>query len=74
MPDRASHVVVEDGGKDRRLHAVAVVGTATINGDVAFLARNSWGVSWGDEGHAWLPLTYVDARAVHIIELEAQVT
>ncbi len=69
-PDRKSHLVTEDGGKDRRLHAVVVVGMAIINGDSAFLARNSWGPGWGNEGHAWLPAAYIDARAVKVIEIE----
>jgi hypothetical protein len=70
-PDPKSHLVSEDGGKDRRFHAVAIVGMATINRDRAFLARNSWGPGWGNEGHAWLSAQYIDARAVNLIELEA---
>lgn len=69
-PDPRSHLVSEDGGKDRRLHAVVIIGMATVNGDSAFLARNSWGPGWGNEGHAWLPEPYIDARAINVIEFE----
>jgi hypothetical protein len=73
MPDPHVYIVTEDGSKDRRLHAVVIVGMVTpAQGDVAFLARNSWGSEWGQDGHAWLPLSYVDARATQIIEIEAE--
>lgn len=71
-PDPATHVVIDDGGQDRRLHAVLVVGVASIAGGPAFLVRNSWGSDWGVLGHAWLPDAYVDARAVNVVELETE--
>jgi hypothetical protein len=71
-PDPTLHVVHEDGGKDRRLHAVVIVGMAPVAGTTSFLARNSWGTEWGEDGYAWLPSSYVDARAIEIVELEAQ--
>jgi hypothetical protein len=70
LPDPSSHLVAEDGDPVRRLHAVAVVGASTVDGVPAFLTRNSWGASWGLEGHAWVPLTYVDARAIEIVAME----
>ena len=69
-PDPESHAVLDDGGKDRRLHAVVIVGVAHIAGTTSFLARNSWGTAWGQDGHAWLPGSYIDARAVNIVEVE----
>jgi C1A family cysteine protease len=41
-----------------------------IDSERAFLARNSWGLTWGMGGHAWLPIPYVNSRAVDIIEVE----
>jgi C1A family cysteine protease len=70
-PDPSSNLVHDDGGKDRRLHAVVIVGMASVAGSTAFLARNSWGTGWGQDGHAWLPLSYVDARAVDVVQVEA---
>jgi hypothetical protein len=70
QPEPGSHLVAEDGDTVRRLHAVAVVGASTVAGVPAFLARNSWGTGWGLEGHAWVPLTYVDARAIEIVAME----
>ena len=68
-PDPTSHTVVEDGSTDVVRHAVLVVGLrSTKSGDQYFLARNSWGADWGTDGHAWLPSTYVDARAIGVIE------
>ena len=43
---------------------------ALIGAVEALLVRNSWGTGWGDSGHAWLPLSYVDRRCVHVVELE----
>lgn len=43
------------------LHAVLVVGMGTDNGtsESFVLIRNSWGPDWADNGHAWLPESYV---------------
>jgi C1A family cysteine protease len=38
-----------DGG-----HAVAIAGYRKVNGGYQFLIHNSWGVSWGDQGYAWI--------------------
>lgn len=70
-PAPSSHVVQEDGGYDRRLHAVLIVGEGQVASSTAFLARNSWGRGWGEDGHAWLPDSYVNARASEIVEVEA---
>jgi len=69
-PDPNSHVVADDHGTDRRLHAVVIVGMRRADAGAAFLARNSWGTGWGLEGHAWLSAAYVDGRATKVITLE----
>ena len=44
-------------------HAMMIVGyddTRKIGADVgAFLIRNSWGPSWGQQGYGWMPYRYV---------------
>lgn len=42
-------------------HAVVAVGMGrdSVTNERHVLIRNSWGVSWGDNGHAWLPQSYV---------------
>lgn len=41
--------IVPDGG-----HALAMSGYRKVNGAYQFLIHNSWGVSWGDQGYAWV--------------------
>ncbi|MDP9332222.1 MAG: hypothetical protein M3Q30_02755, partial [Actinomycetota bacterium] len=47
-----------DGG----FHAMAVVGYRIDTGE--FLIRNSWGQSWGEQGHAWIPTPFVDSHVI----------
>lgn len=51
-------------------HAVIAVGHGSVDGVPAVLVRNSWGESWGDAGHAWLSLDFVDARLFGMAVLE----
>jgi C1A family cysteine protease len=44
-------------------HAVVTVGYD--DGRSRILVRNSWGETWGDRGHAWLPYAFVSQ---HVIE------
>ena len=43
-----------DGG----LHAVTIVGYDGTTAEMCI--RNSWGATWGDDGHAWLPFRFLD--------------
>jgi C1A family cysteine protease len=40
-------------------HAVCIVGYDTAQ--QAFLAKNSFGTEWGDQGYCWIPFEYVSA-------------
>jgi hypothetical protein len=48
-----------------RVHAVLAVGVGeSSRGEPHVLIRNSWGVSWGHQGYAWLPKEYIDTHAL----------
>lgn len=51
---------IPDGG-----HALAMVGYRKVNGSYQFLVHNSWGVSWGDKGYAWISQAMVQ-RWLHL--------
>lgn len=50
------------------VHAVVAVGIGADNdtNETHVLIRNSWGPDWADNGHAWLPETYVLMHALHV--------
>lgn len=52
--------VFVDGG-----HALAISGYRKVNGQYQFLLHNSWGVSWGDQGYAWVSQAMV-TRWLHL--------
>lgn len=43
-------------------HAIVAVGHGKVNGTTAILIRNSWGPTWGIEGHAWLTERFLTPR------------
>ncbi|MFS2113399.1 C1 family peptidase [Herbaspirillum frisingense] len=47
-------------------HAVVAVGLGThiSTNDLHVLIRNSWGVTWGNSGHAWLPTQYLETHLI----------
>lgn len=45
-----------------RRHAVIAVGHGTIDGQRAFLIRNSWGPRWGEAGYGWLTENFLKPR------------
>ena len=48
-----------------RAHAVVAVGLGESTGGAQYVrVRNSWGVNWGDQGHAWLPIEYIDLHTL----------
>ena len=47
-------------------HSVALVGyfkNPAFDGGGYFIFRNSWGATWGDQGHGYMPFAYVLAYA-----------
>jgi papain like protease len=69
-PDPTSARIVDDGGAGIVGHAVLVVGMDASSGSPEFLIRNSWGITWGKEGHAWLSAAYVDRTAIVVIDFQ----
>ena len=45
-----------------RRHAVVAVGHGEVDGRRVVLVRNSWGSTWGNDGHAWLTEQYLLPR------------
>lgn len=43
----------DPGDPDAGGHARAIIGFRTVNGELQFLVRNSWGASWGGGGNSW---------------------
>lgn len=49
------------------LHAVVIVGYGVDQaGNEHYLICNSWGTSWGVDGHAWVPESYINCHASFI--------
>lgn len=58
--------IVEYSAKYRPnvLHAVVGIGLGehTTTGEAHIFIRNSWGTKWGANGHAWLPIQYLNTH------------
>lgn len=50
-------------------HAVLAVGMGTFWGQQFCLIRNSWGSSWGNDGHAWLDAAFLTAHLIQTLAL-----
>ena len=51
---RMQSFVIPDWSQPDGGHAVAIAGYRKVNGGLQFLVHNSWGVTWGDGGYAWI--------------------
>jgi hypothetical protein len=45
-----------------RRHAVVGIGHGSVDDQRSILIRNSWGLKWGDAGHAWLTESFLEPR------------
>lgn len=60
-------IVMFEAGTYQGLHAVVIVGFGLDQaGQEYYLICNSWGHSWGIEGHAWLPAIYLEHHSTCI--------
>ena len=41
-------------------HAILLIGYETIDGQLYFRFKNSWGEEWGDRGYGWLSAAYIE--------------
>jgi hypothetical protein len=53
-------------------HAVVGVAYGDLAGQRAILVRNSWGTSWGEDGHAWLSDDFVARHLEEVTVLEEE--
>lgn len=51
------------------LHAVTIVGFGWNGNEAYFLIRNSWGSSWGQDGHAWVSSEYLIKHSICAVEI-----
>ena len=62
MPDGDGMVNSAEAPDPARRHAVVAVASGENAGVKCLLARNSWGETWGLQGHAWLAEPYLKPR------------
>lgn len=59
--------IIDSNGRAAGGHAVLVVGAGrrqTAGSDDLLMIRNSWGIGWGEGGHAWLPAEYLNDKYI----------
>lgn len=61
----ATEIILPDDGEaidHQRGHAVVAAGYGRFGSEDLILVRNSWGASWGANGHAWIREPYLNRR------------
>ena len=66
--------LISPDGPIRGFHAVVAVGLGTTDTSRCFLVRNSWGVEWGDNGHAWVGDAFLTRHLRDLLTLTEEVT
>ena len=61
--------IISPDGSIGGSHAVLVVGLGNLHGMRCFLIRNSWGCSWGMDGHAWITDAFLARHLRHLMIL-----
>lgn len=63
--DGLAPYIIPSDGPAFGSHAVLAVGWARhVSAGSLLLIRNSWGQSWADQGHAWLPTAYLKDKLI----------
>ena len=65
--------VLPSDGTNLGLHAIAGVGLGSIGAKRFILVRNSWGITWGDRGHAWIDHRFVRSQVKEVLVLTTEV-
>jgi hypothetical protein len=73
-PNADGLIAVNEPPDPKRRHAVVAVGYGEFNGQRVFLIRNSWGLSWGIDGYAWVSEAYLTPRLNGFSEMKEDLT
>lgn len=73
-PDSEGVVMGSEPVNPSRRHAVVALGHGTQNGETFIFVRNSWGLTWGVEGHGWVSEQYLTPRLLNVALLTEDLT
>ena len=63
-PDTEGVIGQKGGDLDTGSHAVIAVGYGRTSEENCMLIRNSWGPTWGLNGHAFIKRSYMESRLI----------
>jgi hypothetical protein len=69
MPDAVGVVNSTEAPDPARRHALIAAATGECEGTKCLLGRNSWGETWGLQGHAWLAEPYLKPRILLMVTM-----